>query len=300
MPTFEEKLSRTIAFLHLACLAGVLHLWNCSDVAFFWALIGCLACSAMTLAIETYVSIATGSWGLRNAVFLLPPLLLTTGVRGRSGEIYVPTVGFRAIDDKLRRAIEHAFQWPMIAVALSILPITALEYAIELKPSATANVLGGWVRSPSMVYVFAVATAMIWFAFAFEFLVMLSVAKSRLGYCRKHWLDLLIILLPLIAFLRALRLGRLLRLQHVARSARIYRVKGLVSRVQRALIVLDVINRIRYRKPEVRLLHLRSIAEQKREELTELELEISELEKRVSEQIEDSDVVMAAANESAD
>jgi hypothetical protein len=34
---------------------------------------------------------------------------------------------------------------------------------------------------------------------------MISVAPRRLEYCKKHWLDLAIILLPLISFLRSLR-----------------------------------------------------------------------------------------------
>lgn len=50
-----------------------------------------------------------------------------------------------------------------------------------------------------------------WMLFAVDFLVRLTLARERRSYLAKHWLDLLIIALPLLRPLRLLRLVTLLR-----------------------------------------------------------------------------------------
>src|SRR5262249_61667669 len=78
-----------------------------------------------------------------------------------------------------------------------------------------------------------IGTAVIWLAFALEFLVMASLAEDRINYCLCHWLDLAVVVLPLIDFLPILRLLRLRRLfegQQVSRLGRLYRLEGLLGR----------------------------------------------------------------------
>jgi voltage-gated potassium channel len=87
----------------------------------------------------------------------------------------------------------------------------------------------------------------IWVVFAIDFFVRLRLADERLSWLRRHWLDVLILLLPLLRPLRLLRLVTLLRI--VNRSAA-QRLRGRVATyvagsaillaVVAALAVLDV------------------------------------------------------------
>ena len=43
------------------------------------------------------------------------------------------------------------------------------------------------------------STGVIWFAFAAEFILMVSVAERKIAYCLAHWIDLAIIVLPLLS-----------------------------------------------------------------------------------------------------
>ena len=87
----------------------------------------------------------------------------------------------------------------------------------------------------------------IWVVFAIDFFVRLRLADEKLSWLRRHWLDVLILLLPLLRPLRLLRLVTLLRI--VNRSAA-HRLRGRVATyvagsalllaVVAALAVLDV------------------------------------------------------------
>ena len=71
-----------------------------------------------------------------------------------------------------------------------------------------------------------VGMGVIWFAFAAEFILMVSIAEKKVAYCKEHWIDLAIILLPLASFLRSLsivkatRLANLMRIQQLSNLAR--------------------------------------------------------------------------------
>jgi len=60
------------------------------------------------------------------------------------------------------------------------------------------------------------------FFFILEFVTRISVASSRLGYLKEHWLDLVAIL-PVMRWLRVARLVRVFRLLRIARMARVIR-----------------------------------------------------------------------------
>ncbi|MGI9473120.1 MAG: hypothetical protein ACR2NZ_16380, partial [Rubripirellula sp.] len=92
-----------------------------------------------------------------------------------------------------------------------------------------------------------ISTGVIWFAFAAEFILMLSVADKKIDYCKSHWLDIAIILLPLVSFLRSLRVLRAsqaLRLPQVTKMARVYRLRGTAVKALRGLILLEFFHRI--------------------------------------------------------
>jgi len=173
-----------------------------------------------------------------------------------------------------RQRLERIFSVPMIVIALMILPVLLVEFKWEEQVAAHAG----------LRLLLHVSTGVIWFAFAVEFLVMIAVADKKLRYCRQHWLDLVIILLPLISFLRSLRvvratrLARLARIEQLTRMSRLYRVRGLAIRGFRTLLLLELLQRMLRTTPEKRLKRLRERLQEHEQEAEELRREIAALE----------------------
>jgi voltage-gated potassium channel len=211
---------------------------------------------------------------------LVPPLRLCARRRQGNQQIWLPRLGFQDVDRNLRRRMERVFSIPMIWIAMLILPVLGLHLIFK---ENIANY--PWLRS-----LLHFSTGLIWFAFAVEFIVMVSIANKKLDYCKKHWLDLAIILLPLISFLRSLRVlraSKLLkfgRLQQLSRVVRVYRLRGVAMRGLRALMLLEVLQRLMRVKPERRIQKLEELLEEKRHEIQELEHEIKKLKASLAEQ----------------
>lgn len=113
-------------------------------------------------------------------------------------------------------------------------------------------------------------TAAIWLSFALEFILLVSLAEKKIEFCKKHWINLVIILLPLLAFLRSLQLFRFLRMAKAGRLMRIYRLRGLVTRVAKLAMVFNLIERVMARNPDKYGTHLREKIAEKEEELADL------------------------------
>ncbi len=145
--------------------------------------------------------------------------------------IWLPGLGWRQANKRLRKRLERHFSAPMILIALLILPVLVVEYFMK-----TQVVEYTWLR-----LMLHVSTGVIWFAFAFEFILMFSVAQKKFAYCKSHWLDIAIIVLPLFSFLRSLRV---LRASQVTKMARVYRLRGTAVRALRAMILLEFYHRI--------------------------------------------------------
>jgi hypothetical protein len=241
----EEPLARvmfalSIAFLVL--LAGILHRHQQFDIhllelriqlaglTFLWPFF--IAEAVWRLLQRDRSEPAWKPYGHFVLIGLVPPLRI--GVRSPAPDraLWLPSLGWRVVDRDLYRRLERFFSVPMIVIALMVLPLLAIEY--------------GWSeqveRSEGLQLFLAIGTAVIWFAFAIEFIVMVSVAPRKLAYCASHWVDLAIILLPLVQFLpllRLLRVGRVLRLEQLSRMGRVYRLRGLSLRAWRAVLLLE-------------------------------------------------------------
>ncbi len=273
------------AFSFLACLAGALHLHERAEYETVW-----LACNlGMGLLYPIFVAESLWHIAVRGTIHwkthlihcLLPPLRLAARDTATRSWIWMPHSGWLNVNDELRERIERSFTIPMIAIALLMLPMLAAEYfwsaaiANDLRLAATVDVL----------------TLLIWMAFTFEFVVMISVVERKFDYCRAHWIDLAVICLPLVAFLRAGRLGRLLRLQQLSRTARVYRLRGLATRAWRGLLLLNLVDRVMRTRPELHLRRLRRQLEVKEEEVRQLSATIAELESRLEQQAEQQGVL---------
>ncbi len=211
---------------------------------------------------------------------IVPPLRLCAHRREEKESVWLPHLGWRTVDRPLRRRLERLFSFPMIGIALLILPVLGLQHYF-----------GERIQDyPQLRLLLHFGTGLIWFAFAVEFIVMVSVAERKLTYCKQHWLDLVIIILPLVSFLRTLRLLRTTKLlkvgklQQLSRVVRIYRLRGVAMRGLRALLLLEVIHRLFRTKPEKRIKKLQLLAADKQRELEELQEEIERLETQLDEQ----------------
>jgi len=118
-------------------------------------------------------------------------------------------------------------------------------------------------------------TALIWFSFALEFILLVSLAEKKLAFCKKHWINIVIILLPLLAFLRSLQLFRFLRMAKAGKLMRAYRLKGLATRMAKLATIFNLIDRFLSRSPEKYDAHLRDKISEKEDELAELKSKLN-------------------------
>lgn len=270
-----------LALVYLLVLAGVTHRLH-SHIAFIeaelilgglWLL---LPVFAFVSLLRAWLCHAPGFWR-RLGTFLLyslPPVHLCGRSFADPSLAWLPGLGWRHVDRELRKRLERAFSVPMIIIALMVLPFLAMEYH-----------WGEEVRADFGLALFLdIGTGVIWTAFAIEFIIMLSVAEKKASYCLKNWTDVAVVLLPLVEFLpflRLLRLSRLLQLQQLGRMGRMYRLRGLALKLWRALLVLEVMQRLTGYTPEKRLKRLRELLTAKEEEIADLRKEIAEIEKQV-------------------
>ncbi|KAA5546179.1 prefoldin subunit [Roseiconus nitratireducens] len=171
---------------------------------------------------------------------LCPALRMGARSPEMHGRIWLPGLGWRQSGQRLQRQLERHFSVPMMAIALMIMPILIIEFFLKDQVAAYA-----WLRA-----LLHFATGLIWFAFAAEFILMISVAEKKLDYCKRHWLDLAIIVLPFVSFLRSLslaqtmRLTQVMRIQQLTNLARAYRLRGTALKAFRVLVLFDLHERI--------------------------------------------------------
>jgi voltage-gated potassium channel len=193
---------------------------------------------------------------------LCPPLRMGLRSAEMNGRLWLPGLGWRRGGHSLQRRLERRLSVPMMIVALMIMPILITEFFLKDQVAAYR-----WLRLSLHV-----GTGLIWFAFAAEFILTFSVTDKKLRYCKQHWIDLAIILLPLISFLRTLRimrvarLSKLMRVQQLTKLARAYRLRGTAIKAMRVLVLFDLTERILRISDERRIEKLeRQLAETERQ-----------------------------------
>jgi hypothetical protein len=264
-----------LSLITLASFAVMLHFHERDEYRIAWR--ASFAVSAVlwpAYLFELLLAWRAGSPRLRERLWccVLPPLRLAARDHETGRRVWILGLSWQTVSPELRDRLERIGNVPMIVIACLVLPLIAFEYQY-------AEQIEGDLRWAGCT---AAATTLIWFAFAVEFVVMCSLADRKLEYCRAHWLDLAIILLPLAAFLRVLRLGRLLRLQQLGRTARAFRMRGVMIRAWRALLLLDAVRRILHGRPERQLKRLEELIRLKEHELAELRAEQQHLLGRLS------------------
>jgi len=214
--------------------------------------------------------------GLGLSVIVFPILRISVPPFGHPHRIWLPFFGRRKRDRGLEKDLTRAFSLPMFAVVLLVLPILGIEY---LRPQ--------WLEYGGVSFALALGSQIIWLAFAFEFSLMISVARKKIRYCVKHWLDLAIILLPVILFilpfLSFLPIARLARLGRIMRSTRLLRVKGVGLKAFTAMVLIAGTKRFGGRSNAKRIRKLREQIEELEEDIVDIRREIAELEEQDEE-----------------
>ena len=203
---------------------------------------------------------------------LIPPLRIGRVSPAWDSRMWLPSLSWQHPGRELSSLLTRIFSKPMLVIALLILPILAIEFVFK-----GAVQQHFWLR-----LLLHIATGFIWFAFAFEFIVMISATDKKLAYIKRNWVDLVIILIPLVSFLRTLRvlrLAKLAKIQKIAKLSRIYRVRSLGTKALRALMMFGFVNRLLRITPQKRLSKLKEQRDERLAELAELDEEIAAVEK---------------------
>ena len=265
-----------VALASLLLLGAFFHLTDArvSSILAISLLSGLALCH-LAMIVETWLHWRAGGRQMRQHIYYcLMPITRMCPHDHRTGErAWVPFVGWRKTTDRLEQYLARLFGLPMIFIALLVLPVVAIEF---MYPEQLEHYF--WFK-------FAVETTagFIWMAFVFEFVVMISVVEKKWTYCRVNWIDLAVILLPLVSYMGAARLGRLVKLKQLSRTAKIYRMRGLALRGWRAIVALEVIDKILRRKPEHRAEKLRSEIEEKEREIEYLREQLQAMQKRIAQ-----------------
>jgi voltage-gated potassium channel len=197
---------------------------------------------------------------------VVPPLRIGVRSQFRPNALWLPKLGWRPVNAELRSILSRFFSTPIIILALMVLPLLAIEFYWADAVRANA----------ALALFLDIGTSVIWLAFAIELVVMVSADDHKLRYCVQHWVDLAIVLLPLVEFLPVVRLLRL------ARFTRTYRLQGLALKAWRALLLLDLIQRLLAKSAEKRLEDLQKLLVLKEEEVQVLRSEIERVRARLA------------------
>lgn len=300
----KEAVMFSLAMLYLVCMAVLVVIWVDAPglkeraetivdpesleaaemtVAFAYKLEGgillTMAFVWIVVLAESIVHWVTRPWGREDRrhhgysllFCVCPALRMCARSPEMHGRIWLPILGWRRGGRRLQRQLERHFSVPMMVVALLIMPILVIEFFLKDQVAVY-----GWLR-----LLLHVGTGVIWFAFAAEFILMVSIAEKKLEYCKAHWIDLAIILLPILYFLRTLNLARatrlanLMRFQQLSNLARAYRLRGTAIKAFRVLILFDLTERLLRVSDERRI-------EKMERELAEMEKQSRLLRQRIA------------------
>jgi hypothetical protein len=213
-------------------------------------------------------------------VMVLPPLRMVIVPHASPQWLWLPGTSWVRREEKQFQRLELQFAVPMLVVAVLILPVIAAELFLDIHLEGT----------PEVAIALHALTSIIWFSFALEFIILLALAPRKFEYVRSHWINLLVILLPVVAFLRTLVLFRVLQLAKAGKVVQIgklfqtVRLRVLLTRAHRFVLLINLIERILLRHPEFYLKVLRTREQRKQKELEDIRTQIAAVEARRSEQ----------------
>jgi voltage-gated potassium channel len=122
-----------------------------------------------------------------------------------------------AREEALHR-IERATAWPMLFLAVAIIPIIVVPLVVKLSPRSTSLLLA--------------ADWLIWAAFAIEYIIRAFIAPRKWHFFSHNVIDFVVVAIP---FAQPLRLLRSVRVLRVLRATRVAAFAGKGAKEGRAL-----------------------------------------------------------------
>lgn len=279
----HERWMFWFAFLFLVLLAVLLPHGG-SDAPIAKKVLYHPAVPVMLLAVWAVIAVES-LWGWQAApdpkqalkrlglVVLLPPFRMVISPRRPNQRIWLPGYRWRAVSTASVTEMEQRTAFPMLLATALIIPVLIVDFGFAKAVAA----------SYTLQLTLAVLMSFIWFSFALEFVVMASLAPKKLAYCKKHWINIVIIILPLVAFLRTLQIFRFLRLARAGKLAKAYRLRGLATRTLKIALAFNLVERILSMNPERYAASLEDKIAEKEEELADLRGKLDQMRCKIAE-----------------
>ncbi|MCB1279485.1 bZIP transcription factor [Prosthecobacter sp.] len=215
--------------------------WLLSHALFFHIVIALWATVIVEGVVGLFASNDPWSTRLKHLLLtsLLPPLRMVTASSKPRGWLWLPAVGWKPAGEETSEQLEQKLALPMVVLTLLVLPVLGAE----LSGGDTLD------NHPRLALATHLTTCVIWVGFTVEFLWMVAAAPNKLTYCLKHWINLIIIVLPLVAFLRVLNAFRFVRMFRAGKLLRAYRLRGLWTRLWRLALLFNLFERLQQRDP---------------------------------------------------
>ena len=139
-----------------------------------------------------------------------------------------------ASKDELAIKIEKRIEIPMIILAILVIPVVIVE--LEIVPT-NADLVSCATRIDDAI----------WFAFLLEYLVLASLYNDKIGYTKKSWLNLMILVVsPPLLFPESFALVRSLRALRAFRALRSLRILIALKRGVKPILDVFVKNSLHY------------------------------------------------------
>jgi voltage-gated potassium channel len=106
----------------------------------------------------------------------------------KMSDIHLPDITAR---EALLHKIERITELPLLVLAFVMIPLLVGPFF--------------WDLSPGEESVFIALDTFIWAIFAIDLVIKVSIAPQRLAYLKKHWLEVLVVVVPFFRPLRILR-----------------------------------------------------------------------------------------------
>lgn len=213
---------------------------------------------------DSETNIPKRRWTMQILAALFPFLRMGLRQPGHPEWLWLPRLGWSKANVALFMKLRKDFGTPMIIIALLIIPIFLIEW--KLSDYMAAN-------HPDFELEFwlGIAGAFIWIAFTFEFIIMIGVTNEKIDYCKRNWIDLFIIILPLLTVFPTLQI---LRVARVNQLARVYRVRGLMMKIREAFVLLTIFQRLLYPSPTMQLKSLQKKLRDNKRQKEQLEEQV--------------------------
>jgi hypothetical protein len=292
LDTLRARIMFVFGFGYLLLIAGIVHRASSSSVSDFE-----LNVMAAGLVALWPVFVVDVVWGLlqRDRTQRLRPVLLRAIlvlamppwrmglIDPRTGWVWIPGLGWQEPGRELFKRLEKAFSVPMLLFAALILPILLIEYLASERLK----------ELPALVLALDVGIAVIWVAFATEFVLKASIHPKPFSFAKERWLDVAIVVIPLLEFMlthwadaaplaRLVRLSRAISPEQLARMQRLYRLQGLATKAWHALLLIEGVSRLLGYTPEKRLAQLEARIADLEEQLQEARREAEEMRAKIA------------------